>query len=98
MNLATPPEHLQLDLTWQEPIPPAGVQAAMALMDSAKLHRYGETGAKPGEAAALEADFAAEIGMPYCVAMNSCGSTMFAALRCSGVRPGKRLPKAPFGR
>jgi len=81
MNHATTPDHLQLDLTWQEPIPPAGVQAAMALMDSAKLHRYGETGAKPGEAAALEADFAAEIGMPYCVAMNSCGSTMFAALR-----------------
>jgi dTDP-4-amino-4,6-dideoxygalactose transaminase len=91
MNHATTPEHLQLDLTWQEPIPPAGVQAAMALMDSAKLHRYGETGAKPGEAAALEADFAAEIGMPYCVAMNSCGSTMFAALRCSGVRPGDKV-------
>ena len=91
MNHATTPEHMQLDLTWQEPIPPAGVQAAMALMDSAKLHRYGETGAKPGEAAALEADFAAEIGMPYCVAMNSCGSTMFAALRCSGVRPGDKV-------
>ena len=91
MNHATTPEHLQLDLTWQEPIPPAGVQAAMALMDSAKLHRYGETGAKPGEAAALEADFAAEIGMPYCIAMNSCGSTMFAALRCSGVRPGDKV-------
>ena len=91
MNHATTPEHLQLDLTWQEPIPPAGVQAAMALMDSAKLHRYGETGAKPAEAAALEADFAAEIGMPYCVAMNSCGSTMFAALRCSGVRPGDKV-------
>ncbi len=91
MNHATTPDHLQLDLTWQEPIPPAGVQAAMALMDSAKLHRYGETGAKPGEAAALEADFAAEIGMPYCVAMNSCGSTMFAALRCSGVRPGDKV-------
>ena len=91
MNHATTPEHLQLDLTWQEPIPPAGVQAAMALMDSAKLHRYGETGATPGEAAALEADFAAEIGMPYCIAMNSCGSTMFAALRCSGVRPGDKV-------
>lgn len=91
MNQAVPPEHLQLDLTWQEPIPPAGVQAAMALMDSGKLHRYGETGAKPGAAAALEADFAAELGTPYCVAMNSCGSTMFAALRCSGVRPGDKV-------
>ncbi len=88
MNHATTPEHLQLDLTWQEPIPQPGVAAAMALMDSGKLHRYGETGAKPGEAASLEADFAAEMGIPYCIAMNSCGSAMFAALRCSGVRPG----------
>ena len=91
MNHATPPEHLQLDLTWQEPIPPAGVDAALAVMESGKLHRYGETGAKPGEAASLEADFAAEIGLPYCVAMNSCGSAMFAALRCSGVRPGDKV-------
>ena len=91
MNPAAPPDHLHLDLTWQEPIPPAGLQAAMALMDSGKLHRYGETGAKPGAAAALEADFAAELGSPYCVAMNSCGSTMFAALRCSGVRPGDKV-------
>ena len=82
---------MQLDLTWQEAVPQAGVQAALALMDSGKMHRYGETGAKPGEAAALEAQFAAELGLPYCVAMNSCGSTMFAALRCSGVRPGDKV-------
>ena len=82
---------MQLDLTWQEAVPQAGVQAALALMDSGKMHRYGETGAKPGEAAALEAQFAAELGLPYCVAMNSCGSTLFAALRCSGVRPGDKV-------
>ena len=49
---------LELDLTQQEPIPPAGVQAALALMASGKLHRYGETGEKPSEVSALEADFA----------------------------------------
>ena len=91
MNHVATPQQLQLDLTWQEPIPAAGVQVAMALLDSAKLHRYGETGTKPGEAAALEADFAAETGMPYCVALNSCGSAMFAALRCSGVRSGDKV-------
>ena len=85
------PARRQLDLTWQEAVPQAGVQAALALMDSGKMHRYGETGAKPGEAAALEAQFAAELGLPYCVAMNSCGSTLFAALRCSGVRPGDKV-------
>ena len=49
------PARMQLDLTWQEAVPPAGVQAALALMESGKMHRYGETGAKPGEAAALVA-------------------------------------------
>lgn len=82
---------VEIDLTWQEPMPPESVRAALDLLASGKLHRYGETGAKPGEAAALEADFARELGMRYCVAMNSCGSTMFAALRCSGVKPGDRV-------
>ncbi len=82
---------LELDLTWQEPIPPAGVQAALALMASGKLHRYAETGGKPSEASALEEEFARELGLRYCVALNSCGSAMFAALRCSGVKPGDKV-------
>ncbi len=79
---------LTLDLTQQEPIPAAGVEAALALMASGRLHRYGETGAKPSEVSALEAEFARELGVKYCVAMNSCGGAMFAALRASGVEPG----------
>ncbi len=79
---------LEIDLTQQEPIPPAGIEAALALMASGKLHRYGETGAKPSEASALEAEFALELGVKYCVAMNSCGSTMFVALKAAGVKPG----------
>jgi dTDP-4-amino-4,6-dideoxygalactose transaminase len=82
------PPTLELDLTWQEPIPAAGVEAALAVMKSGKLHRYGETGGKPGEASALEAEFAQQLGVRYCVAMNSCGSTMFVALKAAGVKPG----------
>ncbi len=78
----------EFDLTQQEPIPPAGVQAALALMASGKLHRYGEVGGKPSEASALEAEFAAELGMRFCVAMNSCGSTLFVALKACDVMPG----------
>ncbi|MFN0303779.1 MAG: DegT/DnrJ/EryC1/StrS family aminotransferase [Burkholderiales bacterium] len=84
MNVAP----LDIDLTQQEPIPAAGVAAALALMTSGKLHRYGETGGKPSEVSALEADFARELGVRYCVAMNSCGSTMFVALKAAGVQPG----------
>ena len=79
---------LELDLTQQEPIPQAGVEAALALMRSGKLHRYGETGGKPSEVSALETEFAQELGVRYCVALNSCGSTMFVALKAAGVQPG----------
>ena len=79
---------LQLDLTQQEPIPPAGVDAAVALMASGRLHRYGETGGKASEVSMLEVEFARELGARYCVAMNSCGSTLFVALKSAGVKLG----------
>jgi dTDP-4-amino-4,6-dideoxygalactose transaminase len=80
--------HDALDLTAQEPIPEAGVQAALALLASGKLHRYGEASSVPAEAAQLEAAFAAMLGRRYAVGMNSCGSTMFIALKALGVQPG----------
>ncbi len=79
---------LTIDLSRQEPVPPAGVEAALALLGSGKMHRYGETGGVPSEVSALEAEFAQQLGTRYAVAMNSCGSTMFVALRAAGVRPG----------
>ncbi|KNZ33487.1 MAG: aminotransferase [Methylibium sp. NZG] len=79
---------IDLDLTQQEPIPPTGVETAVALMHSGRLHRYGEVGGKPSEVSALEAEFAHELGARYCVALNSCGSAMFVALKASGVQPG----------
>lgn len=36
----------------------------------------------------LEAEFAAALGRRYAVGMNSCGSTMFVALKSLGVQPG----------
>jgi dTDP-4-amino-4,6-dideoxygalactose transaminase len=77
-----------LDLTKQEPIPETGVEAAVALLRSGKLHRYGETGAKPSDVSSLEQEFAQEMGAKYCVALNSCGSTLFIALKTAGVKPG----------
>ena len=77
-----------IDLTAQEPIPEAGMRAALALLQSGKLHRYGEASSVPAEAAQLEAEFAASLGRRYAVGMNSCGSTMFVALKALGVQPG----------
>jgi len=77
-----------IDLTAQEPIPEAGVQAALALLASGKMHRYGEASGVPAEAALLEAEFAASLGRRYAVGMNSCGSTMFVALKCLDIGAG----------
>lgn len=82
---------LELDLTRQEPIPGQGVDAALAVMRSGRLHRYGEVGDRPSEVSSLEAEFAAELGRRYCVALNSCGSTLFLALKSAGVSPGDRV-------
>ena len=86
MSASTIP--LQIDLSRQEPIPSAGVDAALALMHSGKLHRYGETDGTTSAVALLEAAFAKELGVPYCAALNSCGSAMFVALKSAGVRAG----------
>lgn len=77
-----------IDLTAQESIPQAGVRAALALLDSGKMHRYGEASGVPAEAAMLESEFAASLGRRYAVGLNSCGSTMFVALKCLDVGPG----------
>ena len=43
------------------------------------------------EASLLEAEFSATLGTRYAVAVNSCGSAMFLALLCTGVKPGNRV-------
>jgi len=86
--MKAPAATVHLDLSRQEPIPADGVAAALELMHSGKLHRYGETDGTTSAASRLEAAFAAELGVRYCVALNSCGSSMFVALRSAGVQPG----------
>jgi len=77
---------VQLDFTAQEPIPPQAVRRAEQLMSSGKLFRYGEAGADEADAALLEAEFAALVGRRYCVAFNSCGASLAAALIAAGVQ------------
>jgi dTDP-4-amino-4,6-dideoxygalactose transaminase len=82
------PDRLALDLSAPPPIPEEGIIAAEAVLRSGWTHRYGETLGDASEAAMLEAEFAAHLGTRYCVAVNSCGSAMYLALLCTGVRPG----------
>ena len=70
------------------PIPAAGIERAVEVLRSNRPFRYGEDTGSPSEASLLEADFAAWSGRKYAVAVNSCGCSLFLALKALGVEPG----------
>jgi dTDP-4-amino-4,6-dideoxygalactose transaminase len=77
--------------TQQEPIPDAGIAAALAVMQSGRLHRYNTHGDEVAEVAMLEEEFAAQVGSKYCLAVASGGYAMATALRACGVVQGDRV-------
>jgi dTDP-4-amino-4,6-dideoxygalactose transaminase len=79
------------NFTQQEPIPDAGIAAALAVMQHGRLHRYNEAEGEIAEAARLEEEFAAATGASYCLALASGGYAMTTALRASGVQHGDRV-------
>jgi dTDP-4-amino-4,6-dideoxygalactose transaminase len=79
------------EFTRQEPIPDEGIQRAVELMQSGRLHRYNVLAGEESDVSLLEKDFAAYMGTRYCAALNSCGSAIYVALVSAGVRPGDRV-------
>lgn len=75
--------------TQQEPIPETGIAAAVAVLRSGRLHRYNLEPGETGEAAALEAEFAAYQGARHCIAVTSGGQALQIALRALALRPGE---------
>lgn len=73
--------------TQQEPISDEGVEAALAVLKSGRLHRYNVAGDEAGEVALLEEEFAAFMGAKYCLAVASGGYALACALRALGVAP-----------
>ncbi len=74
--------------TQQEPIPEAGIEAALTVLRSGRLHRYNTAPDEVAEVAQLETEFAAVLGARFCVAVASGGYAMGCALRAIGVQPG----------
>jgi len=74
--------------TQQEPIPQAGIDAAMAVLRHGRLHRYNTAPGEVAETALLEEEFAALTGARYCLAVASGGYAMGCALRACGVSVG----------
>ncbi len=82
--------------TQQEPIPEAGIEAALAVLRHGRLHRYNTAPGELSETALLEQEFAASVGARYCVAVASGGYAMGTALRALGVKPGDKVLSNAF--
>ena len=82
---------IAIDLSQPPPIPEAGIARANDVLKSGWLHRYGEALGDASEVSLLEDEFAASVGTKFCVAVNSCGSSMVLALLCTGVKPGDKV-------
>ncbi len=91
MNEHRGESRIEINLSQPPDIPEAGIARVNELLSSGWLHRYGETLGDASDVSLLEDEFADRVGMKYCVAANSCGSTMFLALICSGVKPGDKV-------
>ncbi|MEP2642036.1 DegT/DnrJ/EryC1/StrS family aminotransferase [Roseobacter sp.] len=81
-------ESFKGSFTQQDPIPEAGIEAAIAIMRHGRLHRYNTDADELSETALLEQEFAATVDAPYCLAVASGGYAMATALRAVGVTPG----------
>ncbi|WP_299927466.1 DegT/DnrJ/EryC1/StrS family aminotransferase [uncultured Pelagimonas sp.] len=77
--------------TQQEPIPQEGIEAAIAVLNHGRLHRYNVAEGEFSEAALLEQEFAAQTGAKYCVAVASGGYALACSLRAVGVQPGETV-------
>jgi len=76
------------DLSDPVEVPPEAIERAAEIMRGGRLFRYGEFKGGGSEVAALEREFAGYLGVTFAVAMNSCGSTLFAALKSLDVKAG----------
>lgn len=89
-------EHFTGSFTQQEPIPEAGIEAAISVMRHGRLHRYNTVEGELSETALLEQEFAAEVGAQYCLAVASGGYAMATALRAVGVQAGDKVLSNAF--
>lgn len=87
-----------------EEIPAEGIERAVELMRGGRLYRYNFDGqfatesdredlaSEPAcQVALLEDEFSSLVGHDYAIAVNSCGSAIFMALKAAGVEHGDKV-------
>jgi dTDP-4-amino-4,6-dideoxygalactose transaminase len=75
--------------TQQEAIPEAGIENAVAVLRSGRLHRYNQAEGEISHSALLESEFANYMGQPYCLACASGGYALHIALKAAGIKMGE---------
>jgi dTDP-4-amino-4,6-dideoxygalactose transaminase len=89
-------KHFSKSFTQQEAIPEAGIEKAVEVMRSGRLHRYNTLAGETSEAALLEREFAAYQGQAYCLACASGGYALHIALRAAGLERGEAVLSNAF--
>jgi len=69
-------------------IPTEAIDNAISQMKNGMLYRYGHSD-DDSEVSKLEYAFSQYTGHKYVIAVNSCGSAMFIALKAMGIQPGE---------
>ena len=77
--------------TQQESIPETGIEAAVEVMRTGRLHRYNTLPDEKSETDLLEMEFAEYLGVPYCLACSSGGYALHIAMRAAGLQPGDKV-------
>ena len=77
--------------TQQEAIPENGIEQAVEVMRTGRLHRYNTLAGEIAAATLLEREYAAYMGQSYCLACTSGGYALHIALKSAGIQPGEAV-------
>jgi dTDP-4-amino-4,6-dideoxygalactose transaminase len=84
------------EFTKQESLPTEAIERANELLRTGRLHRYNNAPGEESDVALLEREFADYVGSKYCIALSSCGTSLYVALKCAGVKPGDSVLSNAF--
>jgi len=84
------------DIKTPDPVPQAGIDEAVSLMQSGRMYRYNIGKGEESVVSQCEVEIAEYTGHKYCVALNSCGSAIMLMMKTAGLQPGDEVLSNAF--
>ncbi|KAL7540475.1 hypothetical protein ACHAXR_010483 [Thalassiosira sp. AJA248-18] len=84
------------DIKTPDPVPQSGIDEAVELMSTGRMYRYNVKDAASSTVSKCEVEIANYTGHKYCVALNSCGSSIMLMMKCAGLQPGDEVLSNAF--